>query len=140
LRACARIALFSVALLGGFGLAGCASIEELKDTMSGWFATGNSLGGHEGVSPDDVPDASHIAPPEKPPREEASKASKNKDKPARKLQRPQTAELPKQPPVSAPTEAVKSQGANAQSASSQAAPSRLRNLWPEPPAPGTFSR
>ena len=138
MRACARVALFSVALFGGLGLAGCASVDELKDTMSGWFSTGKSLVGYEGVSPGDGPDTTRRSLPEKTLSEEASKASQKKDKPARKLQRPQTAERPKKPSVSVSAEAVKPQRAEAQSAPSQTAP--LRTLWPEAPAPGTFSR
>lgn len=140
MRTCARVALFSVALFGSFGLAGCASIDELKDTISGWFATGKSLGGHEGMLAGDVPDVPHRTPPEKMLSEEASKASKKKDKPAGKLQRQQTVERPNKPPVSVSAEAVRPQEADAQSAPSQAAPSRLRNLWPEAPPPETFSR
>jgi hypothetical protein len=71
---------------------------------------------------------------------EASKGANKKDKTARKLQRQQTVERPDKPPVSVSTKAVRPQEANAQSAPSEAAPSRLRNLWPEPSAPGTFSR
>jgi hypothetical protein len=69
---------------------------------------------------------------------EASKASKKKDKPASKGQRPQTAE--KKLPISNTTEAPKPQGAEPQSAPSQPTPSRLRTLWPEAPPAGTFSR
>jgi hypothetical protein len=90
--------------------------------------------------PSDVPGAQHRVPPEKMLNEEPSKPSQKKDKPARKLQRPQTAELPKKPPISVSAETVRPQGADAQSAASQGAPSRLRNLWPEAPPPGTFSR
>jgi hypothetical protein len=140
LRACARVALCSLALIGGLGLAGCASIDELKSTMSGWFATGKFPGADEEMFAGDVPDASHSTAPEKTLREGQSKASKKEDKPVRRRQPPQTVKLQKKPPVSATAEAVKPQRAEPQSASSPAEPSRLRNLWPEPPAPGSFSR
>jgi hypothetical protein len=77
-----------------------------------------------------------MIPPEKPLKKEASKASKKKDK--SKVQRPQTVE--KKLPTSDSTEATKPQGAEPPSVPSQPAPSQLRPLWPEPPAPGTFSR
>jgi hypothetical protein len=96
--------------------------------------------GRAGVFPDALPDATPMIPSEKMLKEEPSKASKKKDKPARKLQRPQTVELPKKPPISESPETVRPQGAEAQSAPSQPAPLRLRTLWPEAPAPGTFSR
>ena len=85
---------------------------------------------------DALSDATPMIPPEKMLKEEASKASKKKDKIARKLQRPQTVQLPKKPPISDSTEAARPQGTEAQSASSQPAPLRLRTLWPEAPAPG----
>jgi hypothetical protein len=140
MRTCARVALVLIAVSASLGLAGCASIDELKDTLSGWFATGKFLGGHEGVFSGDVPNATHPIPPDKTLSEEASKASKKKDKPAHKLQRQKTVELSKKPPLSASAEAVRTQGANSQSAPSQAAPSGLGTPWPEAPASGTFSR
>ena len=132
MRACARVALVLMAVSASFGLAGCGSIDDLKDTISRWFDIGKFPVGRAGVFPDDLPDATPMISPEKMPKEEASNASKKKDKPARKLQRPQTVELPKKPSISASPEA--------QSAPSQPAPLRLRSLWPEAPPPGTFSR
>jgi hypothetical protein len=76
--------------------------------------------------------------PKKPSRKEASKASKKKDKPASKVQRPQTAE--KKLPTSDTTEAPKPQDVEQQSVPSQPTPSRLRTLWPEAPPTGAFSR
>jgi hypothetical protein len=140
MRACARVALVLMAVSASFGLAGCGSIDDLKATISRWFDIGKFPRGRGGVFPDDLPDATPMIPPEKMLKEEASKASKKKNKPARKLQRPQTVELPKKPPISDSTEAVRPQGAEAQSAPSQPAPLRLRTLWPEAPPPGTFSR
>jgi len=138
MRACARLVLVLIAVFASFGLAGC-SIDELKDTMS--FATEKSEGGHEGKLSGGFPEVAVGRPPEKILGEEASKASKKKDNAASKLQRPQTVELRKKPPVSASTEAVRpQQGADPQSASPEVAPLRLHTPWPEAPAPGTFAR
>jgi hypothetical protein len=137
MRGCARVALIIIAVFAGLGLAGCASVDELKNTVSGWFATGKSLDGREKMLAEQ---ATQTNPPEKMLSEEASKPSKKKDKPAQKAQRQQTVELPNKPSASASAEAVKPQGAEAQSATSQFAPLRLRTLWPEAPTPGTFSR
>jgi hypothetical protein len=82
-----------------------------------------------------------MIPPKKSLKNEASKASKTskkKNKPASKVQRPQTAE--QKLPTSHTIEAPKPQGAEPQSVPSQPAPSGLRTLWPEPPPAGTFSR
>jgi len=113
MRACARVALVSMVVSAGLGLAGCASIDELKDTVSRWFVSDN-LGGHEGT-----------LPPEKMLREDANKTSKRKDQPARKS--PQTVEHPNTP-----------QGADAQSTPTQ--PARLDTPWPQAPSSETFSR
>jgi hypothetical protein len=120
-----------MAVSASFGLAGCGSIDDLKDTISRWFDIGKFPGGRGGVFPDD---ATPMVPSEKMPKEEASKASKKKDKPA---QRPQTVALPKKPDS---TDAVRPQGTEAQSPPSQPEPLRLRTLWPEAPPAGTFSR
>jgi hypothetical protein len=139
MRACAQVALVLLTVSASLGLAGCASIDGLKDTMSGWFASGKFVGGHEGDISRDVPDATPRIAPDKTQSEEESKASKKKEKPAHKLQRQETVELPRKPPLSASAEAVRPQGADAQSAPSQAAPSGLGTPWPEAPASGTFS-
>jgi hypothetical protein len=123
-----------MAVSASFGLAGCGPIDELKDTTSRWFDIGKFPGGRGGVFPDD---ATAMVPSEKMPKEEASKASKKKDKPT---QRPQTVALPKRSPISDSTEAVRPQGTEAQSPPSQPEPSRLRTLWPEAPPAGAFSR
>jgi hypothetical protein len=136
MRACARAALVLMAMSASFGLAGCGSIDDLKDTVSRWFDIGKSPGGR-GLFADDLPDAPPMIAPEKTLKREASKASKKKDKPTH---RPQTVALPKKPPISDSTDAVRPQGTEAQSPSSQPEPSRLRTLWPEAPPAGTFSR
>jgi hypothetical protein len=129
-----------MAVSATFGLAGCGSIDDLKDTLSRWFDIGKFPGGRGGVFPKDLPDATPMMPPEKMLKEKASKASKKKDNPTRKPQRPQTVELPKKPPISNSTEAVRPEGTEGQSAPSQPAPLGLRTPWPEAPAPETFSR
>ena len=103
LHAGARVALSSVVLLGTLVLAGCSSVDELKGTVSGWFAPGK-----------------------------VSRAD------AVRGRQPKAVTLEKEPVVSAPTDRVPD--ADRQAPSSTTAPSRLRTLWPEPPAPGTFSR
>jgi hypothetical protein len=138
MRACARVALVLMAMSASFGLAGCGSIDDLKDAIFRWFDIGKTPGGR-GAFAEDLPDVTPMRPPAKPSRKEASKASKKKkDKPASKVQRPQTAA--KQLPTSNTTEAPKPQGTEPQSVPSQPTPSRLRTLWPEPPPTGTFSR
>jgi len=132
MRACARVALVLMAVSASFGLAGCGSIDDLKDAVSRWFDIGKTPGGR-GAFAEDLPDVAPMIPPKKPSRKEASKASKKKDKPASKVQRPQTAG--KTLPTSDAT-----QGAEPKSVPSQPTPSRLRTLWPEAPPAGTFSR
>ena len=136
MRACARVALVLVAVSTSIGLAACSAIDDLKAAVSRWFDAGKSPGGRGGVFTDDLPDTTPIIPSEKPLKKEASKASKKKDK--RKVQRPQTVE--KKLPTSDSTQPAKPQGSEPQSVPSQPAPSQLRTLWPEAPAPGTFSR
>jgi len=136
MRACARVALVLVAVSTSIGLAACSAIDDLKAAVSRWFDVGKSPGGRRVVFTDDLPDTTPMIPPEKPLKKEASKASKKKDK--NKVQRPQTAE--KKLPTSGSSEAAKPQGAKPQSVPPQPAPSQLRTLWPEAPAPGTFSR
>src|SRR5215510_5349750 len=133
MRACARVALVLVAVSASIGLTACSVIDDLKAAVSRWFDAGKSPGGRGGVFTDDLPDTTPMIPPEKPLKKEASK---KKDK--SKVQRPQTVE--KKLPTSDSTEVSKPQRAEPQSVPSQPAPSQLRTLWPEAPAPGTFSR
>jgi len=136
MRACARVALVLVAVSASIGLAACSAIDDLKAAVSRWFDGGKSPGGRGGVFTDDLPHTTPMIPSEKPLKKEASKAPKKKDK--SKVQRQQTVE--KKLPTSDSTQAAKPQGAEPQSVPSQPAPSQLRTLWPEAPAPGTFSR
>jgi hypothetical protein len=136
LHAGARVALSSMVLLGTLGLAGCSSVDELKGTVSGWFAPGKVSRADEGMFVRGA-DGSHPIPPERIVREGKSKASKNENQAVRGRQ-PKAVTLEKEPAVSAPTDRVPD--ADRQATSSTTAQSRLRTLWPEPPAPGTFSR
>jgi hypothetical protein len=128
MRACAWVALVSMVVSAGLGLAGCASIDELKNAVSRWFAS-DTLDGHVGT-----------LPPEKMLGEDANKTSKRKDQPAHKSQEPQTVEHPNKPPASVPAATVAPQGADAQSTLTQPAPVRLDTPWPQAPSSETFSR
>src|SRR5262249_37778327 len=137
MRAYARVALVLMAVSASFGLAGCGSIDDLKDAVFRWFDIGKTPGGR-GAFAEDLPDVTPMRPPEKATRKEYTKASKKKETPASKVHRPQTVE--KKLPTSDTTEAPKPQGTEPQSVPSQPGPSRLRTLWPEAPPAGTFSR
>jgi len=115
--------LVSMVVFAGLGLAGCASIDELKGTVSTWFS-----------------DATDRVLPEKVLSEDANKASKRKDQQARKPQQRQTVERPNKLPASVSAETVTPQRADAQFTPPQPAPVRLDTPWPQAPAPGTFSR
>jgi hypothetical protein len=151
MRACARVALISMVVSASFGLAGCGPVDDLKESVSRWFDIGKLPSPRAAAVPDDLPAATRVLPPEKMPAEEASQAPKKstkKAKPARKPHRPQTVEPAKKPPISdSPeaarpqgTEAAKPQGTEAQSPPAQPEKPRLRTLWPDAPASGTFSR
>src|SRR5215467_10228632 len=117
MHARARGALVSMVVAVGLSLAGCALIDELKDTVSKMASQDGH--GREGDVPDILPT---ITPreeaklPTKTPTGEAKKASTEKDRPARKLQDPPTVKRPS----SVPTEPVKQEPA-AQSPPSQSA-------------------
>jgi len=145
MRTGTRIALILMAVFTAPGLAGCAAIEELKDSVAAWFGKGNSVAGDQAVPPGDLPDQTNKAPPEKMAGQKARKArkvSKNKaDTAASKPQRPQKVALPNKRSPSASAETIgPQQGTDAQSVSSQTAPLRLRTPWPEAPVSGSFSR
>jgi hypothetical protein len=145
MRTGTRIALILMAVFTAPGLAGCAAIEELKDSVAAWFGSGNSVAGHAAVSPSDLPDGTNKIPPAKMAGEKARKArkaAKNKaDTAASKPQRLQKVAVPnkRSPSVSAETIGPQ-QGTDAKSDSSQTAPLRLRTPWPEAPVSGSFSR
>src|SRR6516164_4594215 len=89
----ARGALISMIVAAGLSLAGCALIDELKDTVSKMASQDGQ--GREG----DVPDATGGILPTKTPRGEAKKTSTEKDRPARKLQDPPTVKRPSAAPA-----------------------------------------
>jgi hypothetical protein len=139
MRACVRVALVLLALSATFGLAGCAAIDQLRETFLRWVES-ETLPSGRGLFADDLPDATPLIPPEKPSKKEVSKPSKQV-KSARKLQRPQTVALPpKKPPIPDSTEPARPEGTEGQSAPSPPAPPRLPSRWPEAPPPGRFSR
>jgi hypothetical protein len=142
MRTGTRIALILMAVFMAPGLAGCAAIEELKDSVAAWFGGGNPVAGHEAVPPGDLPDQINKTPPAKMAGEKARKAAKNKaDTAASKPQRPQKVALPNKRSPSASAETIgPQQGTDAQPDSSQTAPLRLRTPWPEAPVSGSFSR
>ena len=135
MRVCARVALISASVSACFGLAGCAAIDELRDTILRWVES-EKLPSERGVF---APDATPAVSPEKPPKKEASKTLKKQDKSARKLQRPQSVVLPpKKPPIFASPESTRPDETEGQSA--PPASMRLRTPFPEAPPPGIFSR
>jgi hypothetical protein len=137
MRACARVALVLMIVSASFGLAACGAIDDLRDTVSRWFDVGSP--GRPG-SADARPHATPMITPEskKSLKNEASKASKKKDKLAtNKVHRPKTAE--QKLPTTHTIEAAKPQRAELQSVPSQPGTSGLRTFWPEAPPSGTFS-
>ena len=142
MRTGTRIALILMAVFMAPGLAGCAAIEELKDSVAAWFGKGDSVAGHQAVPPGDLPDPTNKTPPAKMAGEKARKVSKNKaDTAASKPQRPQKVALPNKRSPSASAETIgPQQRTDAPSDSSQTAPLRLRTPWPEAPVSGSFSR
>jgi hypothetical protein len=133
-RARAQVALAAIAVSC---LAGCAAIDELKETFLRWVES-ERLPSGRGVSLDESPDATPVVPPEKTPKEPTKVRPQPKD-PARKLHRPQTVVLaPKEPPIPESTEGVRPESTEGQSA--PPATLRLRTPWPEAPPPDRFSR
>ena len=55
----------------------------LRDAISRWFESAKFPGGGDVFPDDDLPHATPMIPPKKIPKEQASKASKKKVKPAR---------------------------------------------------------
>jgi hypothetical protein len=138
MRACARVALVSIAVSASFSLSGCAAIEELKETFLRWVES-EKLPSGRGVSADELPDATPVVPPEKTPKKPSKRHPQPKDA-ARKLQRQTVMLPPKKPPIPDSTEAVRPEGTERQSAPSQRTLRWLPSRWPEAPPPGRFSR
>ena len=59
MRACARVALVLMALSATFGLAGCAAVDELRDTILRWVES-EKLPSGRGAFADDLPDATPV--------------------------------------------------------------------------------
>jgi hypothetical protein len=136
----ARGALVSMIVAAGLSLAGCALIDELKDTVSKMASQDGH--GREGGVPDatggilpTITPREEAKLPTKTPTGEAKKASTEKDRPGRKLQDPPTVKRPS----SVPAEPVTQEPA-AQSPPSQSASSQLLTPWPKAPSSGSFSR
>ena len=138
MRACARVALASIAVSVSFSLSGCAAIEELKETFLRWVES-QKLPSGRGVAADELPEATPVALPEKTPKEPSKRHPRPKDA-ARKLQRQTVVLPPKKPPIPDSTEAVRPEGTEGQSPPSQPTPRWLPSRWPEAPPPGRFSR
>ena len=137
MRACARVALASIAMSESISLSGCAAIEELKETFLRWVES-QKLPSERGVSAEQS-EATPVIPPEKTPKEPSKRHPQPKDA-ARKLQRQTVVLPPKKPPIPDSTEAVRPEGTEGQSAPSQPTPRWLPSRWPEAPPPGRFSR
>src|SRR6516162_10154806 len=135
MRACARVALASIAVSASFSLSGCAAVEELKETFLRWVES-QKLPSGRGVSADELPEAT---PPEKTPKEPSKRHPQPKHA-ARKLQRQTVVLPPKKPPIPDSTETVRPEGTEGQSAPSQPTTRWLPSRWPEAPPPGRFSR
>src|SRR5215468_10283935 len=98
MRACARVALASIAVSASFSLSGCAAIEELKETFLRWVES-EKLPSGRGVFADELPEASPVIPPEKTPKEPSKRHPQPKHA-ARKLQWQTVVVLPpKKPPI-----------------------------------------
>ena len=146
MRACARVALASIAVSASISLSGCAAIEELKETFLRWVES-QKLPSERIVSAGELPEATPVALPEKIPVVSPEKAPKEPSKRhpqpkdgARKLQRQTVVLPPKKPPIPDSTEAVRPEDTEGQSAPSERAPRWLPSRFPEAPPPGHFSR
>ena len=95
MRACARVALASIAVSASISLSGCAAIEELKETFLRWVESQKLP---SGVSGDELPEATRVVPPEKTPKEPSKRPPQPKLA-ARKLQRQSIVLPPKKPPT-----------------------------------------
>ena len=139
MRAYGRVALVLMVLSASFGLAGCAAIEEIRQTFLRWVES-ERLPSGPGLVADELPEAAPVVPPEKPPREATKRRPQPKDT-ARKLQGPRTVALPpKKPPPPDSTEAVKPEGTEGQSAPSRRSTPRWLGRYPEAPPADRFSR
>src|SRR5262245_15621131 len=128
-----------MAVSASLGLAGCAAIEELRQTFLRWVESEQFPSGRAVVA-DDLPDAIPVVPPEKTPKEPSKRRPQPKNT-ARKLERPQTAEIPpKKPPIPDATEGTRPEGTEGQYAPAAPAPRWLPSRWRQAPPPDRFSR
>src|SRR5262245_7650088 len=134
MRAYGRVALVLMVLSASFGLAGCAAIEEIRQTFLRWVESERA-----GVVADELPEAAPVVPPEKP--KEPTKRRPQPKNTARKLQGSRTVALPpkKSPPPDI-TEAARPEGTEGQSAPSRRSMPRWLGRWPEAPPADRFSR
>src|SRR6516225_1818857 len=114
MRACARVALASIAVSASFSLSGCAAIEELKETFLRWVES-QKLPSGRGVSVGKLPEATPVVPPKKTPKEPSKRHPQPKDvglrpgahmrevsaidRIVRELQRQTVVLPPKKPPI-----------------------------------------
>src|SRR5262249_6201734 len=105
MRACARVALASIAVSESFSLSGRAAIEELTETFCGG-AGYEKLPSGRSVSAEELPEATPVVPPENtrglPPNKPRKGPSKRQPQPkhaARKPQRQTVVLPPKKPPI-----------------------------------------
>ena len=138
MRACARVALASIAVSASISLSGCAAIEELKETFLRWVES-EKLPSGRGVAADELPEPTRVVPPEKMPKKPSKRHPQPKDA-ARKLERQTVVLPPKKPPIPDSSEAVRPEDTEGQSAPSERTPRWLPSRWPEAPPPGRFSR
>jgi hypothetical protein len=156
MRACVRVVLVLLAITAGASLAGCDSVDGLGDVTNAF------VGGKLPVGPVNVNIASRTTEPvpveiettepkQKPQiatRRAKSPRKSLRRKPRRALQTQAPARavpwpqarppnLSAQPPLARPSPVAAPQSVRSQLLRPQY---RLRTLWPEPPAPGTFSR
>jgi hypothetical protein len=135
MRACSRVALALIILSASFGLVGCAAIEELKDAFLRWVES-EKLPSGRAVVADDLPNATPVVSPEKPPKELSKRPPQPKDT-ARKPQRQTAVFPPKKPPIPESTEAVRPEGTEGLSAPAPVEPRWLPSRWRQA---GRFSR
>jgi hypothetical protein len=126
-----------MALSTSFGLAGCAAIEELKETFLRWVESEKLPSGPGVIA--ELPEAAHTAPPEKTPKEPSKRRPHPKDT-ARKLQQQTVVLPPRRPPIPDSSGAVGPEGTEGQSAPAQPAPRWLPSRWRQAPPPDRFAR
>src|SRR5262249_9261779 len=152
MRACARVALASIAVSASISLSGCAAIEELKETFLRWVESQKPPSGGD-ASAHQLPEATPAVPPENTPKEPSKRPPQPKHA-ARKLP-PHTFVLPptktalptwteavvlppRRPPTPDSSETVWPEGTGGQSAPSRPLPKWRHSRWPDSPAPRTF--